>query len=76
MPRKKTAKKRAAGPPRAYKMPHTAAELGLDCSICHAPAVWFDHGRARRDHRAGFVCDAEPQMGQREKLLVKSERAA
>lgn len=78
MPQKKTKKKKAtkrrpAGPPRQYVMPHTAAELGIDCAVCHAPAVWFDYGRAKPDHRAGFVCDAEPPMGQRERLLVKDQ---
>jgi hypothetical protein len=86
MPKKKTGRKKATPrrqrkptTPHVYRMPHTAAELKIDCAVCHAPAVWFDYGRAKRDHRAGFVCDAEPQMGQRGKLLVKEsegERAA
>lgn len=61
----------SSGPPKAYRMPKTAAELGIDCSICHAPAVWFDFRRGQRDHRAGFVCDKEPAIGHREKLLIK-----
>jgi ribosomal protein L32 len=85
MPQKKKSTKRRATrrakkqPPREYVMPKTAAEQGIDCAICHAPAIWFDYGRAQRDHRAGFVCDDHPAIGQREKLLVKdqsSEQAA
>jgi hypothetical protein len=71
-PAKHRAKKRATA--REYVMPKTAAELGFDCAICHAPAVWFDYGRARKDHRAGLVCDDHPAIGNREKLLVKSEQ--
>jgi hypothetical protein len=57
-------------------MPHTAAELGIDCAICHAPAVWFDYGRARSDQRAGFVCDDHEKLGQCEKLLVRDQPGA
>jgi hypothetical protein len=47
MPQKKKRAKKPA--PREYIMPKTAAELGIDCAICRAPAIWFDYGRARKD---------------------------
>jgi hypothetical protein len=76
--KKKPAKRRATRraktlPPQEYRMPHTAADLGIDCAVCHAPAIWFDYGRAKDDHRAGFVCDSHPAVGRREKLLVKDQ---
>lgn len=77
--KKKPAKRRAtrrgkkATAPHVYREPHTAAELGLDCALCGAPAIWFDFGRGQHDHRAGFVCDKEPPIDHRERLLVKGE---
>ena len=81
MPQKKKASKKArrrreSTPPRPYVMPKTAAELGITCSLCGSRAVWFDYGRGQRDHRAGFVCDAEPAIGQRERLLIKEQATA
>ena len=53
-------------------MPKRADELGITCGECGQPAEWFDYGRARKDHRAGFVCDSHPALGRREKLLTAS----
>ena len=52
-------------------MPKTAAELGIRCAECGGPAEWFDYGRARRDHMAGFICTKHPRSAQSEKLLVR-----
>jgi hypothetical protein len=74
--RRPASPKTASKPGKPYVMPRTVAELGLDCAICHAPAVWFDFGRARQDHRAGLVCDDHPSVGHREKLLVNDQPGA
>ncbi|HKQ06816.1 MAG TPA: hypothetical protein VJ464_16900 [Blastocatellia bacterium] len=66
MPRKKKATSQ-----RPYVMPKTAAELGIRCAECGGPAEWFDYGRARRDHMAGFICTKHPRSAQSEKLLVR-----
>jgi hypothetical protein len=70
---KKTTKRKT--PPHPYVLPKTAAQLGIDCAVCHAPAVWFDFGRGQRDHRSGFVCDNEPAVGNREQLLTQAGAA-
>jgi hypothetical protein len=76
--KKRATKRRAKKPaePHVYREPKTAAELGITCALCGGPAQWFDHGRGRKDHRAGFVCSAEPPIGQREKLLVREQPSA
>lgn len=64
-------RKKRAPSPREYRMPHTAAELGIVCAECGAPAEWFDYDRAREDHRRGFICNDHPRGPGAEKLLVK-----
>jgi hypothetical protein len=44
--------------PHVYVMPKTAAELGVVCSKCGGPAIWFDYELGERNHMSGFVCDA------------------
>jgi hypothetical protein len=78
MTRKKSAKKaptRKRAPkktkePRPYVMPKTAAELGVVCSKCRGPAIWFDYELGERNHMQGFVCDAHKVSTRIEKLAV------
>ena len=69
-------RRRKQAAPREYRMPRTAAELGIDCAVCHSPATWFDYGRGERDHRAGFICDREEKRGKCERLLVREHKSA
>ena len=62
--------------PREYRMPHTAAELKINCAECGAPAERFDYQRARQGHRRGFVCAKESRSAQAEKLLVREQPSA
>jgi hypothetical protein len=54
--------------PHVYVMPKTAAELGIVCSKCGSPAIWFDYGLGERKHMQGFVCDAHKVSTRIEKL--------
>jgi hypothetical protein len=56
--------------PRHYVMPKTAAELGLVCSKCQGPAIWFDYEIGERNHMQGFVCDEHKISNRVEKLAV------
>lgn len=82
MPQKKTAKKKATKrrrkptAPHVYRMPHTAAELNIDCAVYHASAEWFDIERGKQDHRSGFICSAHPRSPNSEKLLIKPSEQA
>jgi len=74
--KKKAKKARQPTTPHVYRQPHTAAELGIDCSVCHAPAEWFDYRRGQRDHRSGFICSVHPRSPNSSKLLIKPSEQA
>jgi hypothetical protein len=74
--KKTTRRKSKPRAPHVYREPHTATEMNIDCSVCHAPAEWFDYGRGNRDHRSGFICSAHPRSPNSEKLLVKPSAPA
>jgi hypothetical protein len=57
-------------------MPHTAAELGITCAECGAPAEWFDYDRAGSDHKRGFICSAHTRSSHSEKLLTSAATIA
>ena len=73
--KKKTKKRTGKKPttPHVYRMPKTAAELNIVCSICAAPAEYFDAARARGNHMNGFICANEPRGPGSEKLLIRTE---
>ncbi|MBI3653674.1 MAG: hypothetical protein HY231_21795 [Acidobacteria bacterium] len=78
----KTAKKKSArkssskkvGQPRPYKLPKTAAELGITCFTevagekCGKPAIWFDYQLGEKEFYSGFVCAAHRRSNRVEKL--------
>jgi hypothetical protein len=59
---------RRAKEPHVYYPPKTAAELGIVCSVCSGPAVWFDYELGEIRHMQGFVCDAHKVSNRIEKL--------
>lgn len=72
-----TAKKRQTGrrsaakrgkAPHIYQAPKTAAELGIVCSVCSGPAIWFDYELGEKQHMSGFVCDEHKVSNRIEKL--------
>jgi len=77
MTQKKGINRRAKkSPPRTYRQPHTAAELGIVCAECGQPAEWFDHERGKRDHLKGFICSKESRSAGSDKLLVNEQGSA
>jgi hypothetical protein len=66
--RKRSAKRKPE--PHVYVMPKTAAELGVVCSKCQGPAIWFDYEIGERSHMQGFVCDGHKVSSRVEKLAV------
>jgi len=69
-----TAKRRTRSEPsaRPYRAPLTAAELGITCYECGAPAEWYDYARGRKHHRRGFICGLHERDSRSEKLLVRA----
>lgn len=57
---------------RPYTEPKTAAELGITCARCGAPAEYFDPDRGKKDHLAGFICGTEQRSPRSEKLLIRN----
>jgi hypothetical protein len=72
-PAKKRATRKRPAVARSYVMPKSAAELGISCAECGAPAEWFDYERGERDHRRGFICGAHARSANSEKLLVREQ---
>jgi hypothetical protein len=56
--------------PHIYQTPKTAAELGIVCSGCGAPAIWFDYEIGEKSHMQGFVCDEHKVSNRVEKLAM------
>jgi hypothetical protein len=63
-PRRSTAKRGK----HIYQAPKTAAELGIVCSMCGGPAIWFDYELGEKRHMQGFVCDDHKVSTRLEKL--------
>ena len=72
--RKRAGKKKTA--PHIYREPRTAAELGIVCSSCGGPALWFDYEIGEKDYMKGFVCDAHKRSTRLAKLAVKEAALA
>jgi hypothetical protein len=68
--RKRQPRKKATNQRRPYTLPKTAAELGIVCSTCGAPSVWFDYELGEKNFYAGIVCDAHRVSERVEKLAV------
>ena len=72
-----TARKRSKKQtPHEYKLPKTAAELGITCFTkvegekCGKPAIWFDYQLGEKEFYSGFVCDNHKISRRVEKLAV------
>jgi hypothetical protein len=67
--------------PHVYRMPRTAAQLGIACtqtvngSPCGQPVSYYDpdYLTDRGDFRTGLICEMHPRSPRAQKLLISPE---
>ena len=67
--------------PHIYRMPRTAAQLGITCpqtvddSPCGKPISYYDpdYLTDRGDFRTGLICEMHPRSPRAQKLLISPE---
>src|SRR5215217_2723754 len=67
--------------PHIYRMPRTAAQLGIRCpqtvddSPCGKPISYYDpdYLTDRGDFRTGLICEMHPRSPRAQKLLISPE---